>query len=248
MSYVMIYHNISARQPLPGGTGGVDWALKGDGFAARMQPDAARGLSATAVGARRLRLLVEGSADWSPTGWASLRPRLEFGGRWDGGHLDEGFGQELGGGVTYANTRLGLEADARGRYLPAHRSSGFEEWGAHLAVLFDPGGDGLGAWIRVSPQWGAADGGARSLWESALPDDGGPAGWAWKRAYRFEGARAIRLTFDQDGRGGGRSWGLGGRFAPDAPRNLFIEAEASRSESEAKAPEHGIGLKLRVNW
>lgn len=66
--------------------------------------------------------------------------------------------------------------------------------------------------------------------------------------YRFEGARAIRLTFDQDGRGGGRSWGLGGRFAPDAPRNLFIEAEASHSESEAKAPEHGIGLKLRVNW
>ena len=235
-----------------GATGGVDWALKGDGVAVRMESDAARGLSATAAGTRRLRLLVEGSADWRPTEHARLRPRLELGGRWDGGRLDEGFGQELGGGVTWAETRLGLEAEARGRYLLAHRSSGFEEWGASLAVHYDPGGDGLGSWIGVSPQWGMADSGARSLWESTLPDAGGAESSGGRlgleAGYRFDGSRAMSLTFDEDDRGGGRRYGLGGRLALATPRNLFIEAEASRSESATNAPEHGIGLKLRMNW
>ena len=235
-----------------GAAGDVDWALKGDGVAVRMKSDATRGLSAADAGTQRLRLLVEGSADWGLTEHARLRPRLEFGGRWDGGRLDKGFGQELGGGATYADARLGLEAEARGRYLLAHRSSGFEEWSAGLEVLFDPGGDGLGPWVGVSPQWGAADSGARSLWESAPPDDGGadsPGGRLGLEAgYRFDESRAMSLTFGRDGQGGGRSYGLGGRFAPDTPRNLFIEAEAGRRESETSAPEHSIGLRLRMGW
>ena len=217
---------LGGREEL-GATGGVDWALKRDGFAVRMKSDAARGLSATAAGARRLRLLVEGSADWRPTEHASLRPRLGFGGRWDGGRPDEGFGQELGGGVAWADTRLGLEAEARGRYLLAHRSSGFEEWGA-------------------------ADGGARSLWDGAPPAGGAdpPAGRLGLEAgWRFDASRALSPTFDRDVRGGGgRRWGLGGSFAPATPRNLSIEAEASRSESATDAPEHAIGLKLRMSW
>ena len=109
--------------------GDVTWALKGDGFAVEMESDAAEGLSATEAEAQRLRLVVEGTAAWQLTDSTRLRKQFELGGRWDGGDADKGYGAEVGGSVVYQDTERGIEGEARGRYLLAHQSDGFEEWG-----------------------------------------------------------------------------------------------------------------------
>ena len=91
------------------------------------------------------------------------------------GRVETGYGTEVGAEVEYADTRLGVEVEARGRYLLAHRSGGFRERGASLALRFDPGGDGAGLWIALAPRWGTPESGVRSLWGS-VPVGGGDAG------------------------------------------------------------------------
>ena len=106
-----------------------------------------------------------------------MRSRMELGGRWDGGRVEEGYGVEIGGGVEYGHA--GLEVEARGRYLLAHRSGGFEERGAGVSVRWDPGGDGEGAWLGMAPRWGASGSGVESLWGSVPTGGGGETGAVW---------------------------------------------------------------------
>ena len=144
-----------------------------------------------------MRMMVEGAKEWSLGGHGRLRPKLELGGRWDGGRVETGYGAEVGGGLEYADTRLGIEVEARGRYLLAHRSDGFEERGASLALRFDPGGDGTGLWIALAPRWGAPESGVRSLWGS-VPEGGGDAGSSptlgLEAGYRFRKPGDMGLT------------------------------------------------------
>ena len=94
-------------------------------------------------------------------------PRLEVGGRWDGGSDVDGFGSEVGGGVALAHVGLGLELSASGRYLLAHQAEGFEEWGASLALRAGPGVTRAGAWVSVEPEWGAAASRMHAMWGAA---------------------------------------------------------------------------------
>ena len=234
-----------------GGAGGVSWALKGDGVAVGMESDAAAGLHATKPATQRLRLLVEGAADWAVSEHGRLRPRVEFGGRWDGGDFGRGYGAEVGGGLAYADTRLGLEAEARGRYLLAHKAAGFEESGAGFSLRFDPGGDGVGPWFGFAPQWGAPDVAVESLWGS-LPADGdgaAPAGRLQLEAgWRFDEALSLGARFERDEADGARGYGLGGRWTPSGAPGFSLEVETSRRESVAAAPDSRIGLQLRLIW
>ena len=154
---------------------GAEWALKGDGFVMGMESDAAPMLPATRSKARRLRVAVEGAWEWRLGTHGRLHPKLELGGRWDGGRVETGYGMEAGGGLEFADPRLGVEVEARGRYLLAHRSEGFRERGASMALRFDPGGDGAGPWIGLASRWGAPEGGVRSLWGSLPGGVGGGA-------------------------------------------------------------------------
>lgn len=104
-----------------------------------METDAEDGLPKTAGDAERLRLMLEGRTQWTLSDGSRLTPRLEIGGRWDGGKAETGVGGELGGGVTYRHTRLGLGIEAGGRYLLAHQKAAFDEWGANLTFTLDPG-------------------------------------------------------------------------------------------------------------
>ena len=232
-----------------GAGGDVTWALKGDGFAVEMESDAVEGLPATEAGAQRLRLVVEGAAAWPLTDSARLRKQLELGGRWDGGRVDKGYGAEVGGSVAYEDTGRGIEGAARGRYLLAHQSDGFEEWGASLTVRFDPGGDGVGPWISLSPQWGTPESGVGSLRGSA-PEGGASPSTAGRLGmqvgYRFDESFDATLKFDRGEDAGDRSYGLGGRFGLGSALDLALEVE--RRESDPVAPEHGVGLKFRISW
>ena len=73
----------------------------------------------------------------------------------------------MGGGFEYAHTKLGLGIEARGRYLPAHQKSAFDEWGASLTLRLDPGADKRGLWLAFAPVWGAEASQVEQLWGSA---------------------------------------------------------------------------------
>ena len=183
-----------------GGMPGMQWALKGDGFAVEMDSDAAPLLPAVRGRAQRLRLVLESAMEWSLAGHGRVRAEVEFGGRWDGGDAERGYGSEVGGSVEYVDPRLGVELQGRGRYLLGHESAGFRAWGASLGVRFDPGGDGQGVWIGVSPRWGASASGVESLWGSG-PSGGGDESslrMALEAGYRSGDSLEVSVTVERE--------------------------------------------------
>ena len=187
----------------------VEWALKGDGFMVEVDSEAAWMLPATRAGVQRLRLMLEGGREWSVAEHGRLRTKVEFGGRWDGGDAQRGYGSEVGGSLEYVDSRLGVEIEGRGRYVLGHESQGFRTWGASLGVRVDPGGDGEGVWIGLSPVWGAPHSGVQSLWEGG-PQGGGSkesssVRMALEAGYRSGDALDVRVTVDQERAGGASS-------------------------------------------
>ena len=136
---------------------GIDLAAKTDAFLTTVRSAGQTNLPGARGHAQRVRLVVEGrtAVDLSPV--SRLEPRLELGGRWDNGTAEQGLGAELGGGVAYTRTDWGLSVEAQGRYLLMHEDGAFEDWGASMSVRLDPGVAGEGAYLTVSPVWGASE-------------------------------------------------------------------------------------------
>ena len=109
-------------------------------------------------------MILEGSTEWALTPDSRLTPSLELGARWDAGDAETGLGVELGGGLSYTNTRLRLNVDARGRYLLVHEESDYEEWGASLTARTGAGPGGEGLSLSLAPTWGQAASGVDRLW------------------------------------------------------------------------------------
>ena len=153
----------------------IDATVKADAFLTRLEADAAAGLPKTTGGARQLRLGLEGRRQLEVSPAARMIPSLEIGGRWDGGDAGKGVGVEVGGGLAYSDTALGLEVEARGWFLLAHQEKKFDEWGGNLTVKLDPGQAGRGPWVTFAPGWGAAGSRALQTWNSpeAFRADGG---------------------------------------------------------------------------
>ena len=100
--------------------------------------------------------------------------------------------------------RLGLGFEGRGRYLLGHESEGFRAWGASLGARFDPGGDGEGVWIGVSPRWGMPGSGVESLWGSG-PSGGGEVSsvrMGLEAGYRGGDALDVSVTVEREKRDG----------------------------------------------
>ena len=200
---------------------GVEWALKGDGFVVEMESEAASMLPGTKSDVQRMRMMWETGKEWPVGDHGRLRLDVELGGRWDGGRVEKGYGTEVGGGLEYADVRMGLEVEARGRYLLAHRSGGMMERGASVSVRFDPGGDGEGVWMGLAPRWGASGSGVESLWGS-VPEGGGG-----------EGAR------------GAMGLELGYRRAE--PFEMGVTVGMERGEG-ASAATFGVTFQGRIRW
>ena len=75
-------------------------------------------------------------------------------------------GGELGGGVTYHYTRLGVGIETVGRYLLVHQKAAFDEWGANLTFTLDPGLAQRG-WLTFAPAWGAEASQVVQIWKGA---------------------------------------------------------------------------------
>ena len=145
--------------------------LKSDAFVMSMDGDANGGeqpeVSARAQG---VRLALAGRKELVATEQGRLGANLEFGGRWDGGDAQTGTGAEVGGGLDYRHTDLGLGVALQGQYLLFHQADSFDEKGVSLTLEFDPGVQGQGFSLALRPAWGAypggGAGGAGALWNN----------------------------------------------------------------------------------
>ena len=190
---------------------------------------------------------------------ASLAPRLEAGGRHDGGDVGSGLGVELGGGVTWAVPRLGLSLDVAGRTLLVHESAGRRERDFSVTVDYDARpGSARGLSLSVRRETGGrSEGGLDALFASERLDGGLgaaeiPSRWAAEAAYGlpvFGGRFTASPTVGVDLSGGAREDSLGWRLAPAAnSSDVSVGIKATRRQSDDTTPAHGIKLEVRARW
>ena len=156
--------------------GGVDLALKGDAFVASVGSEAVSGLRSVRGDTRRTRLMLEGSRTLQVSPESQLTPSVEVGVRLDGGDAETGAGMELAGSLSYLHQPTGLSVKARGHWLAAHQAQDFQERGFGVTVRLDPGADGTGLSLQVSPAWGAQSSGAGTMWNQQGMMGGSVAG------------------------------------------------------------------------
>ena len=241
---------------------GIDLAAKTDAFMTLVRSAGKTNLPGARGHAQRVRLLMEGRTAVALSPVSRLSPRLQLGGRWDSGTAEQGLGAELGGGVAYTRTDLGLSVEAQGRYLLVHEDGAFEDWGASVNVRVDPGVAGQGAYLTVAPVWGQAASGVDQLWGNAagMPQVVGntampAAGW---RPHRLAVDLGYGLAL-ADGRGfltpygglalagpGSSRYRLGSRLALSS--SLAVNVEAERAEQPGQATAHGVSVRLGWQW
>ena len=237
--------------------GGFALALRGDAFWVRTESEATRGLEGATADVTRLRLVLDATRPFA-AGEGTLTPSLEVGVRLDGGDAETGAGVELGAGLAWSDPALGVSAELRGRWLAAHESGAYEEWGASGSVRVDPGEGGRGLSLTLAPTVGNAASGTGTLWSAADARGIAPVG-------EFEAARSLdaELGYGLSGPfrlgtatpyaglgladGSARAWraGVRWRVAPEVSLGL----EGTRSESvDDHAPEQGLMLRGAVRW
>ncbi len=198
--------------------GGTSLDVKGEAWVARWDADGSGPLKPWEPVVRRVRLALEGGRSWLLASGAVVEPSLELGVRHDGGDGETGTGVELGGRVNWSDPALGLTLQGHGRALVGR--GGYREWGAGGVARFDPGTDGRGPSLAVTPSWGTASSGMERLW-----DDG-----------------ASRLAVAKKGRGR-LTAALGyGYAAPWGPGTVTPNAGLSLGAAQARKWHAGVRL------
>ena len=238
---------------------GIDVAVKADTFLTELKTEAARGLPKASGDARRLRLRLEGRKEWEISAVSRMTPSLDVGGRWDDGTAESGLGMEVGGGLTYMHTGLGLEVDARGRTLLAHGKSAFDERGGSLTVKLEPGEAGRGPRLAVRPGWGAQGSRITQMWDGAeglrpSPSADGTPGWSPDRldldagyglAYRGTGLLTPYAGLSMAG-SQSRAYKAGVRLEVGGRLDLNVEGRRSvRADGDAG---NDIMFSARARW
>ena len=247
--------------------GGFELAVTSDAMVARTSSEKTAGLVAAEADVIRLRLGLEGSWRGIALGGGALTPRLEAGGRHDGGDAETGFGLDLGGGLAWAHPVSGISADLSGRGLLTHEAGGFRERGLSGSFAWDPGqGSGLGPKLALTQTLGAsAAGGMDALLGRETPaglaandNPGSGAGGdelqqrrlELKLGYGFPAFGGRFTSTPELGLGlsnGHREYSLGWRLnRVQGPAALELRLEATRREetNDNADPMHGIGSRL----
>ncbi len=208
--------------------------------------------------ARRIRVALEGTHEYQFANGARLAPTVEVGLRQDGGDGRVGSGAEVGGGLRFTDTVHGLTVESRGRVLLAH-SGNYKDWGVGGTIRFAPGQAGRGMAFSLVPSYGATASRVASLWAQELavsptanaasptPRNGKmdvdlSYGLAWA------GADALitpysRLSLTNTDT---HAYRVGSRL--QMQDGLAFNLEALRREAATKPVEHGILLKLQLDW
>ena len=234
----------------------LDLAVRSDVLWLRTASDKTEGLEAAEADVMRLRLMVDAGRVFSTAGGGTLTPSIEAGVRHDAGDAEEGIGFEVGGGLAYQGT--GITIEGKVRTLVAHDDSAYEEWGASASVRIDPGGDGRGLSLAITPTWGSAASEAEQLWSARNAGQLGDAG-----DFKAEQRLDAKLGY---GLGAPHGWGVvtpwaGLSLADGAERTLrtglrwkaadsaTVALEAAREDNAAQGrPDHAVMLRANVRF
>ena len=242
----------------PAAAGGFRLGVKLDAFLVRMTSDKIKGkdgMEASEADASRLRLILRGSRSFA-VGGGTLTPSVELGLRHDGGDAETGTGVEAGAGIRYSGGDITVEGRVRG--LIAHEEMGYEEWGASGSVRIDPGADGRGLSLTLTPVWGNASSGTGRLWSladtrSLADNEEFEPGTRFDAevGYGFGGPRGLGTVTPYAGlslsKGSERKWRAGARWQVAPAFSLSLEG-TRREPAGDNAPEHGVTLGVEVRW
>ena len=241
---------------------GIDLAMKADAFYVELKSEASARLPEVREDTERVRLLIEGRSSIALGPVSRLNQSLEIGGRWDRGRVENGAGIDLGGGIEYAHTALGLGLSARGRYLLAHERAGYDEWGASLMLHVNPGYGKSGVVLSASPVWGEPKNDIKAMWDNA--SGMGIGGMrVWNRALgmkpdRFEIDLGYQLLMRAEdglvipfggwstGGPGHHSYRVGGQIK--VGKRVNVNVEGTREAQGQRKAIYGIRLLGRLHW
>ncbi len=230
--------------------------LKGEIVQTRADVDAnADMITELTVDARRLRLTLEGTQEHQFADGSRLMPTVEVGLRHDTGDGRTGLGAEFGGSLRFSDPSSGLTIESRGRVLLGH-SGDYNDWGLGGTVRFEPGINGRGLAVSLQPSYGATASRVSELWTqeaavvptstAATTPQGGQMdidisyGLDWTESFLTPYTR-LSLTNTHT-----QAYRLGTRLQLED--GLIFSLEALRQESLTQAVDHGILLKLDLNW
>ena len=236
-------------QLLARGVGGV--RLKGEGWAGQVMVDGGERIDSVTLNMQRAKLALELKQGYRSSTGDEIAIVLEGGMRYDNGDGVNGTSAEVGGGLRYSNTRMGLIAEGRGRLLISARD-GYEEWGIGGMIQLDPATRGQGLQVRLAPSYGDAASGVNQLWERGVSgavrdhDLGAAANLDGEVAYGVAGFQGTPYSGFYLAESGARAFSSGLRY--NLGSGLGLRIEGTRRESALGAPEHSVGIRGRLRF
>ena len=229
--------------------------LKGEILQTRADVDGnADAIAEMNVDASRIRVMVEGTHKHELDNGAILRPTVEVGLRHDAGDGRTGTGAEIGGSLRFTHPAQRLMLEGRWRVLVAH-SGDYGDWGVSGTVRFEPGVGGRGLAVSLQPSYGATANRVAALWaqETAVGTTASAAtprdsqmnvtvsyGLDWADGMLTPYSRLL-LTDAQT-----QAYRIGSRL--QMSDGLAFNLEGLRQQTAAQPVDHGIMLKLQLDW
>ena len=237
----------ASYQLLTRGAGGV--RVKAEGWYGEVTVDGNAQIEEVTLEMQRGKLALELTQGFSTGTGNDVAFVLEGGMRYDDGDGVNGASAEVGGGLRYTNSSLGLTAEGRGRFVISARD-GYEEWGIGGMLMFDPATRGQGLSIRVAPSYGDHMSGVNQLWERGVNDAVGGRDLGMgpnvdgEIAYGIAGFHGTPYSGFYLGQGGTRAFSSGVRYELGA--GVGLRLEGTRRESTLGAPQHTVGVRGRI--
>ena len=239
------------------GTNGFSLAMETEAFWVRATSEAVTGLLAADTEVGRLRLGLEGSYTKVLANGGVLVPKFEVGLRHDDGDAETGVGVDIGGGLTWSHPSGAVFVELEARSLAAHQADGFHDWSVSGLVRYDPNPHsdrGLSALLLSSVGSSSLPGDAAVAEPSALAAARGERLVA-EAAYgfpilagRMTGAPWVGVGVLENS----RDYRVGYRISParQTGANLTLGIEGVRRETagDGAAVDHGVGLRLGMQW
>ena len=247
-----------ARGDILSGEKGLSLAVRSEALWVRVESDSVAGLVSVEADASRIRAVVEGGFAL-PVGSGVFTPLVEAGLRHDGGDAETGFGVEVGGGLRYSNSALGLDMEFTARRLVAHGDEDYGEWGLGGSAHFNPRSSrkGLQMSLHTSSSLGDTQSGVERLWsqrEAVTVSGLGQSAFAGSLDAEvgygvdaFSG-RGVLVPYTGFGisRDGDRGYKVGGRI--DLGPSFSFVVEGDRRETYGTPAVHGVTLKGSRRW
>ena len=239
----------ASYQLLTRGSGGV--RLKAEGWYGEVTVDGSEQIEEVTLEMQRGKVALELTQGFSTDNGSETAVVLEGGMRYDDGDGMNGTSAEVGGGLRYTNSNLGLTAEGRGRFVISARD-GYEEWGVGGTLMFDPATRGEGLSIRMAPSYGDHLSGVNQLWERGVTDAVGGYGPGMgpnvdgEVAYGIAGFQGTPYSGFHMGQGGTRAFSSGVRY--ELGSGVGLRLEGTRRESGLGAPQHTVGVRGRLRF